>query len=360
MKRKLINRRLWGRSSSWWESSLFATGSLHHNDERAGNIYLDDKKNKNKLQIQNALFNCHSAPRIMMRRLAIFILMLKRMRVEGVLNVRTIGSDSHFEMVFPLCLEKWTKSSPPLRPSTTVRRRVLWPRFANEVPGSQWGKVGPSSTRTSKTTTELSSPPTTRPSRRFLNRWLEYLRNTLFLHHEIFPLRFVKTGRPLRACEASPLPWICVLQISPSSASPRGCAQRSAPSSPQPGEPHTCPSPWWSARTWPSTTSTSRTPSPWPQSPSSLIKCPPTWSAPPQANQTQAACRVSIQIMKIIFSPHSYFPLLSSSALASFCDLWPGAARSRARSRPPNCRPRLTRSRKSLKLWLASRLLQSS
>ena len=56
-----------------------------------------------------------------------------------------------------------------------------------------------------------------------------------------------------------------------------------------------------------------------------MIKCPPTWSAPPQANQTQAACRVSIQIMKIIFSPHSYFPLLSSSALASFCDLWPGA-----------------------------------
>ena len=28
----------------------------------------------------------------------------------------------------------------------------------------------------------------------------------LFLHCEIFPLRFVKTGRPLRACEASPLP----------------------------------------------------------------------------------------------------------------------------------------------------------
>ena len=38
-----------------------------------------------------------------MRGLATFILMMKQMMVESARNVRTIGSDSHFEMVFSLC-----------------------------------------------------------------------------------------------------------------------------------------------------------------------------------------------------------------------------------------------------------------
>ena len=52
--------------------------------------------------------------------------------------------------------------------------------------------------------------------------------------------------------------------------------------------------------------------------------------------------------VKYIFTP----PQLSPPPLLGVCIflLPPGAARSPARSRPPNCRPRLTRSRKSLKL----------